>query len=201
MIQSASTAAVAAVSDVGWGTSPTAFLVYVTTAATLATVGMVIAAFRSTRDTRRALDLAEQQAEITRKEADTAEATRRAALVPWLSLRDQPSTMPVNEGVLVSAAVQSIGPGWARIDSAHLELANGGRISLVPGVGMTPPHVGEKMTTVVSNTDPLQAELLRTEFPTFVVHCLNAQGDDGRIFRWERVGDEWIRTDVPDGFV
>jgi hypothetical protein len=175
-----------------WG--PTALTAYATFALALVTVGLAAAAWRSTRLTKRTLDIAQEQADTAQKQAQTAEEAQRASLHPWLSLRDQPATAAAESGLLVSAAVQSLGPGWARIDRAHLVLPSGGHIALNPGVGMAQPGLGDRMTAVVRQNDPLTPEVASTEFPTLVVHCTDVHGEQGQTFEWVRAGAEWVMS-------
>jgi hypothetical protein len=178
----------------GWW-SPTAWTAYGTLLLAVVTVVLAVAAWRSTRHTGRALDIAKQQADIAQRHADTAAEAQRASLHPWLSLRDQPATVMADGGLLVvSAVVLSIGPGWARIGPARLELPSGAQIALDPGVGIAKPGEGEKLTAVLPHDDPLAAEMAATEFPTLVVECTNVHGEEAQAFEWVRVGSEWVRS-------
>jgi hypothetical protein len=178
----------------GWS-SPT---VVVTIALAIISVVLAIFAGVSARNTKRALDLASDQAAAARLEAQTKAEEQRALLHPWLSLNEQPRLEHPGPWLLVRATVLNVGPGWARIDHARLELPSGANVALQPGVGQTPVNVGEALIAVLPNDDPLVAELKATEFPTLVVHSTNIHGDQGRTFTWTRDEPEWTMTSRAD---
>jgi hypothetical protein len=178
----------------GW-LSPTALTAYATFALAGITFGLAVVAWRSSQHTKRALDIAQQQADTEAQQAHTAAEAQRVSLHPWLSLSDQPVTSRTDDGGLaVRAAVLSIGPGWARIDRGHLELPSGAQVALEPGVGMTKPDGREGLTAALARDDPRTDELAATEFPTLVVRCTNIHGEQGQTYTWVRAGSEWVRS-------
>jgi hypothetical protein len=181
----------------GWW-SATALTAYGTLALALVTVWLARAATRSTGHTKRALDIAQQEADTARQQARTAEEIRRAWLVPSVSLSAQPTTSAIDGALLVNAAVHSNGPGWARIDRAHLELPSGGRVALNPGIGMTAPNSDEGFSVVLPSDHALAEEVATTEFPTLVAHCTNIHGEQGETYKWERGVSEWRLTRQAD---